>query len=329
MDNLTHSLTGLALARAGLKKYSPHGTLLMIVAANLPDIDMVNWLRGPLKNFEFHRGYTHSLLCLPLVALGAVMVTALVRWKRLPWLAAWAIACIGVASHLLLDWSMSYGVRLLLPFSSRWLYLDLFSLVDWVVLGVLVVAWLGPTLGQLVSEEIGEKRKAGRGLAIFALAFFVLYGGFRALMHERVMSQLESRIYREALGGPAIRMAAIPDSVNPLAWNAVVEGEHSYRIYRLSAYTNFDPSEGILLYKPAWNRAFEQASRTEAFRYSLYFARFPYWEEAPGPRSDWRVVSLTDLRFGAPGESFFTVHALLDPAGRVEQVGFGGFKTSP
>lgn len=329
MDNLTHSLTGLALARAGLKKYSPHGTLLMIVAANLPDIDMAYWFRGPLRNFELHRGYTHSLLCLPLVALGAVGLTALLRWKRLPWLAAWAIACIGVASHLLLDWSMSYGIRLLLPFSSRWYYLDLFSLVDWVVLGVLAIAWLGPALGRLVGEEIGEKQRSGRGLAIFALAFFLVYGGFRALMRERVMSQLESRIYGEVLGGPAIRMAAMPESLNPLEWNAVVEGEHAYRVYRLYAYADFDPSEGVLLYRPAWNQAFERASKTEAFRYSLYFARFPYWEEAPGPRFNWRAVSLTDLRFGLPGESFFTVHALVDPAGRVVQAGFGQFRISP
>jgi inner membrane protein len=329
MDNLTHSLTGLALARAGLKKYSPHGTLLMVIAANLPDIDMVNWLRGPLINFELHRGYTHSLLCLPLVALGAVLLTALVRWKRLPWVAAWAIASVGVASHLLLDWSMSYGIRLLLPFSSRWYYLDLFSLVDWVVLAVLAIAWLGPVLGRLVSEEIGEKQRGGRGLAIFALAFFLLYGGFRALMHARVMSELESRLYDAALGGPATQMAAIPESVNPLAWNGIVEGEHAYRLYSLHAYADFDPSQGGLLYKPNWNQAFIEAGKTETFRYVMYFSRFPYWQEAPGPRPNWRVVTLTDLRFGAPGESFLTVHALLDPAGHVDEAGFGRFRIYP
>jgi inner membrane protein len=329
MDNLTHSLTGLALARAGLKKYSPHGTLLMIVAANLSDIDMVNWLQGPLRNFELHRGYTHSVLCLPLVALGAVVVTALLRWTRLPWLAAWAIACVGVASHLLLDWSMSYGVRLLLPFSSRWYYLDLFSLVDWVVLGVLALAWLGPALGRLVSEEIGEKPKAGRGMAIFALTFFVLYGGFRALMHARAMAQLESRTHSEAFGGSVTRMAALPESVNPLAWNAIVESEHAYRLFHSYTWANLDPSEDTLVYKPAWNQTFKQVSGTEAFRYTLYFARFPFWQESPGPKVGWSLVSLTDLRFGAPGESFLMVHALVDPAGRVEQTWFGGFKPSP
>jgi hypothetical protein len=193
----------------------------------------------------------------------------------------------------------------------------------------LAIAWLAPALGRLVSEEIGEKQKGGRGLAIFALAFFLLYGGFRALMHGRAMSQLESRIFTEALGGQATRMAAMPESLNPLEWNAVVEGEHAYRMYRLFTYADFDPLQGTLLYKPAWNRAFEQAGETEAFRYSLYFARFPYWEQTPGPNVDWHVVTLTDLRFGAPGESFFTVHALLDPKGRVEQVGFGRFRNSP
>lgn len=322
MDNLTHSLTGLALARAGLRKYSPHGTLLMILAANLPDIDMLSWLDGPLKTLEIHRGYTHSLLCLPAVAIAAVLITALVRRKRLPWAAAWGIACIGVASHLLLDWSMSYGIRLLLPFSSRWYALDLFSLTDWIVLGVLMIAWLGPELGRLVSDEIGSKHRGGRGLAIAALVFFCGYGGFRALMHRRAMAQLQSRVYDDVLEGRATNMGAFADSVNPLVWHAVVEGRHAYRMYDLGVMSNFDPMGGTLLYKANWTPLLERLSKTETFRYSLYFARFPYWQEAPGADNT-RTISLTDLRFGAPGESFFHFSAEVDPAGRLEQITFG------
>jgi inner membrane protein len=324
MDNLTHSLTGLALARAGLNRF-PHATLLAIIAANIPDVDMASWIQGRFQALEIHRGYAHSLICLPLMALLAVGITAAISRRRLPWLLAWMIACIGVASHLLLDWCTSYGTRLLLPFSSRWFYLDIFSLVDWIVLAVLILAWAGPFLSGLVSSEIGGRRSSGKGLAIFALLLFVFYAGFRGLMHSRVMSQLESRIYDDVLGGAAVRMAALPRALSPFAWNAIVEGEHAYRLYQLSAFGMFDPGEGNVLYKGNWNPDFATASRTPAFRYCLYFSRFPYWQEAPGSGpEEINVVTLTDLRFGAPGESFIAVHARIDHRGEVESTSFAG-----
>jgi|SRR6185312_11504286 len=323
MDNLTHSLTGLALARTGLQKYSPHGTLLLIVAANLPDADGVSWFWGPLKYLEIHRGYAHSLVGLPLVALLAVLITAAIRRTRLPWLAAWAIACVGVASHLLLDWTMSYGIRLLLPFSSAWYRLDLFGLVDWVVLAVLLLAWLGPWLGKLVSNEIGSRPGRGRGLAIFALAFFAAYGGFRALMHARIMEQLQSRVYVDLLGGPANRIAAFPETANPFAWNAVVEGDHAYRMYHLHSFGNFNPDDGMLLYKANWTPLLERVSQTKTFRYCSYFTLFQYWQAHPAAGGA-TAVTLTDLRFGTPGDGFFRVTALVNAAGQVESITFGG-----
>ncbi len=322
MDNLTHSLTGLALSRAGLNRFCPHSGFLLILAANVPDIDMVSLFEGPLRNLEIHRGYTHSLLCLPLMALIPVAITAAATRRRLPWLAAWLISCIAVASHLLLDWSMSYGIRLLLPFSSRWFHLDIFSLVDWILLAVLVLAWTGPLLGRLVSEEIGDHKTGGRGLAIFALLFLLFYGGFRAVMHQRVIAALESRIYNDFLHGPVKHMAAFPQSMNPLAWSAIVAGENADLRYDVLAYADFDPATGELFYQAPWNAMLQKVSKTEAFRYYLYFMRFPYWEVKPGLDGTEAII-LTDLRFGRPGESFLVVRALVNANGEIKVVGFG------
>ena len=323
MDNLTHTLTGLALARAGLNKF-PRATLLAMIAANIPDIDMVSWFEGRIRTLEIHRGYTHSLIGLPVMALVAVGLTAVISRRRLPWLLAWLFACICVGSHLLLDLFTSYGIRLLLPFSSQWFYLDIFSLVDWIVLTVLSIACAGPFLSGLVSSEMGDRRSSGKGLAIFALVFFACYAGFRGLMHGRVMAELQSRIYDDALGGEAQRMAALPTSLNPLIWNAVVEGEHAYRLYRLSAFGFFDPMEGTLLYKGTWKADFAAASRNPVFQYCLYFSRFPYWQSTPvAGRPGAETVRLTDLRYGAPGESFVSVHAVVDEKGKVEAASVG------
>ena len=41
MDNLTHTLTGVLLARAGLNRLTPRAMLIVIIAANVPDFDVV------------------------------------------------------------------------------------------------------------------------------------------------------------------------------------------------------------------------------------------------------------------------------------------------
>ncbi len=55
MDNLTHSLVGLFLARAGLNRLAPDATAAMILAANLPDADIVAGVGGAPAYLEWHR----------------------------------------------------------------------------------------------------------------------------------------------------------------------------------------------------------------------------------------------------------------------------------
>ena len=119
MDNLTHSLTGLMLARAGLGKTSERGgTLMLVLAANAPDLDGLALFRNGFAYMQYHRGYLHSLACSPLMALLPLLLTRWIRgtsigWKT--WLACW----IGVLSHLAMDFTNVYGIRLLLPFSAK------------------------------------------------------------------------------------------------------------------------------------------------------------------------------------------------------------------
>src|SRR5580704_4605075 len=221
MDNLTHSLTGLMLSQAGLKRFYPRATLVLVIAANIPDIDVVTIVRGPLYYFEQHRGITHSIAAAPVMALLCVLVTCAIGRTMRGWVAAWGLAMIGVASHLLLDWTNVYGIRLLFPFSSQWFHLDLINLFDLLVWVVLLLAWLGPLVGKLVSGEIGAQAGTGRGMAIFALSFFLIYDFGRFLSHQRAIEILDSRVYR---GGPPLRVAAFPTAgVSPLDWQGWIE----------------------------------------------------------------------------------------------------------
>ncbi|HEX8148694.1 MAG TPA: metal-dependent hydrolase [Pyrinomonadaceae bacterium] len=147
MDNLTHSLVGLAAAKAGLERQSPYATFVCVAAANLPDIDIVARAGGPAFYLQHHRGVTHSIVgtlalavALPLLFYAAERVRARARGQdsraRLKGLLVCSLLLS--ASHPLLDWTNSYGVRPFLPWDGRWIYGDLLFIIDpwvWLVLG--------------------------------------------------------------------------------------------------------------------------------------------------------------------------------------------------
>ena len=68
MDNLTHTMTGVVLSRAGLHRVAPRATLTLLLAVNAPDIDTLPFWGRPLSYLRYHRGYTHALVGLPVVA---------------------------------------------------------------------------------------------------------------------------------------------------------------------------------------------------------------------------------------------------------------------
>lgn len=148
MDNLTHSLVGLAAAKTGLERLSPGATTLCVIAANAPDADIVVLAFADRWSFlQHHRGITHALvgtivlsLLLPLFFyLGDLLISRLKRSARKVNFGGLLLASVIVsATHPILDWTNNYGIRFLLPWNSRWFYGDLVFIVDpviWVLLG--------------------------------------------------------------------------------------------------------------------------------------------------------------------------------------------------
>src|ERR1700754_595894 len=77
MEPVTHMLTGAVLARAGFNRRAAYATLVMTIAAELPDIDYIYRIGGPLVYFQHHRGWTHSVWG---IVLQAVLLTYAVYW---------------------------------------------------------------------------------------------------------------------------------------------------------------------------------------------------------------------------------------------------------
>jgi inner membrane protein len=147
MDNLAHTLVGLAVAKAGLERASPYATAVCVVAANAPDADIVAALKGRWFYLQHHRGITHSVvgtlalaLLIPLIFYAAEKLIMRLRGKspRIRLRGLLLASVVASATHPLLDWTNSYGVRPFLPWSGKWYYGDLVFIIDpwlWLALG--------------------------------------------------------------------------------------------------------------------------------------------------------------------------------------------------
>jgi len=314
MENLTHLMAGLLMSRAGLNRLAPRATLGLLLATNAPDLDILAAGWGSLAYLRHHRGLTHGVVGVPLLAALVALVMWLTRPRRpspslpFPWWRAYLVALAGVASHPLMDLTNVYGVRPWEPFASTWYSWDIEPLVDvWLTAGLLACL-AGPALGRLISGEIGARPGTGRAGAVAGLVFLAAWAGGRALLHHRAVAMLEAHLYgaipagtvdaegrQPSLGEPPRRVAGFPNPINPFRWRGLVETEGFYQILEVDALGSVDPTRGSIYYKPEPSPALEAALRAPSAVRFAAFARYPH--VAVEPRDDGFRVVISDFRF--------------------------------
>jgi inner membrane protein len=148
MDNVTHSLIGIAAAEALATTRHPSARVKFWVASavanNLPDLDVLYARFGDrLFSMLQHRGYTHTLLLSPVQSLLWLLVLRW-WWRRndVPWRSVAALCFLGPFLHIFADAWNSYGVHPFWPLDNRWYYGDLvFILEPWIWVAILPIIW--------------------------------------------------------------------------------------------------------------------------------------------------------------------------------------------
>lgn len=309
MDPVTHFLTGACLGRAGLNRKTALATLTLTLAAEAPDLDVFGSIRGSAFGFAHHRGFTHSFMGVPLDALAVVSFVYLI-WRirgrklkdpKLPprWGLLFLYACIAGLSHILLDFTNSYGVRPFWPFSEKWYSWDIVFILEPLIWALLIFGLVLPAFFGLIDKEIGARRRGPRGqvAATLALVGIVFLWGLRDYEHRRAISALESRTYD---GADPLRASAYPKYIDPFHWDGVVETSAFYALAPVNSLTPEVDPEGRLeiRYKP------EETPITLAAKNSYVGRRFLDWAQYPiaetetlqPPQQGW-IVLLEDLRY--------------------------------
>jgi inner membrane protein len=222
LDTLSHMLLGAALGNAALGRRVGNKAMLWGAAvAVVPDVDVaIGRFMSDLGELTFHRGPTHSLLFIavlaPLIglALGRVHRRDGVGWQ--PWA---ALSALVLLSHVLLDAFTSYGVQLFLPFDDTALALASVSVIDPVFTLPLLLAVPAMFL-------LGRDRRLRYRIGGGAMALSVAYLGFTVSNKLHVQSVFEQALLAQEL--EAERMFVKPTLFNNVLWRAVVETPEAY-----------------------------------------------------------------------------------------------------
>lgn len=285
MDNFTHTLTGVLLGRAGLKRLTGRATAALVIASNLPDIDSFIAPLWGEPSIEAHRGFTHGIG--GMVVLPFFTAAMILLWERLRpgkiqvrLLPLLFVAFVGSLVHSLFDWLTSYGTRLFEPFSHQWFYGDAWFIVDpWIWIALIVgieLSWRAERLGRNWHKP-----------AIGVLGGICVYAAFNLGITGRVESAARQQL---APVNPTM-VVANPEPL--LFWRREIQwrnGEiHGSGTYDLIRGLRFDPEVvADNLNDPRLASALRSNAQIRAF---LFWSRMPVVVERGGKA--W----LTDQRF--------------------------------
>jgi inner membrane protein len=312
-------LTGACMGRSGFNRKTALAAVTMVLAAEAADLDVLWEVRGSIAGLQHHRGITHSFVGVPFMAaavLGLVFLLHHYRSRKraaaasqpspkLPvrWGYLYFCAVLAALSHLLLDYTTAYGIRLFEPFNYRWYSWDIVYIVDPLIWIVLIAGLAIPALFSLINQEIGGRSKGpqGRGGAIAALVCLVLIWGYRDYQHRRAVTAMNSFLYHQA---EPTRLAAYPYMINPFRWHGVVETTDFFATVPVNSLApDVESQNGQLYYKPPETAVSRAAKSSYLGRVYLDWAVFPYVAERKLEGGAGYLVEFQDLRYAYPSVS--------------------------
>jgi inner membrane protein len=262
MDNVTHSLVGLAFGEAVALQTRKKRVPIWIASAlanNLPDLDVAltsTLFRGDKAGYLLHhRGHSHTFLLAPLLS-GFLLGILWLFWrnkKDIPWKPVIFVSLLGIPLHIFADFWNSYGVHPFWPFYNEWVYGDLVFIVEpwiWALLipplffrasskwGKLILLSFVPLILTIAWVHSAVNWQAA---ALLTAAFVLSFLGQKALPGPRArigvgiaglaavlvsLGVISHRVKSSVAsnGNAEEEIAATPFPANPLCWNVISAG---------------------------------------------------------------------------------------------------------
>ncbi len=295
MDNVCHTLVGAACAEAGLARRTRFGAATLMIAANLPDVDVLVFATE-LPAVAFRRGWTHGILAQALlpVVFTALVVAADRIWRPRggapPLRAGWTLLLgyVGVLSHVALDLLNSYGLRVFAPFDWRWWYGDVLFIIDpwlWLILGGGI--WIARRRGPVAAWHV------------LALAFVYILS---MTINARVARAIVLDEWRRTRGGEPTSLMVGPLPATPFRRQIIVDSGIGYETGTFQWIPTRVAFDADVVPKHDTDPRVAVAREAPHIRGFLVWSRFPFWTVESAP--DGTRVTVSDLRFAGRGSPF-------------------------
>ncbi len=332
MDTLTHALVGAALSDGVFRKRLGRvATPFALVAASLPDVDIVTYFINAESAWAYHRGYTHSiapqLLAAPI--LGYVGYRLAGRMGSCLQWALLALFCL--VSHTLGDLATSWGTMPLLPFSNIRVSWDLLPIIDIFLTGVTGASFVvnrvlrrekvdtfDNPMAFPVVHRYPKRRHVAMWWARVSLVVVCLYLLVAVQQHAQTV-----RVAREQLnanGVDAVEVRAFPILFNYIAW-VIAARDAEGAVYNAESSSYAPQAMHFIRFPAARGAEVDKALSTADGRMFVWYSQGMFVaEEDPEPGVS---VRLSDRRFFAlssPKRSRFIMDFAKTPSGDMERV---------
>ncbi len=195
------------------------------ILGTLPDLDILIPLDGPVEDFVYHRGFSHSLFLLALVApLFAWLITRIHPDSRDRYRQWWLLVFLVLEIGVLLDLLTIYGTQILWPFDT--------TPLAWPVLFIIDPLFTLPiVVGVSAAWFMNTKRPLGHRLNAAGLIIAMFYLGWAFGAREFVNHSVRQQL--AAQGVRCEQLVSTPSPFNTLLWRFVgINGDRYFETYR-------------------------------------------------------------------------------------------------
>ena len=221
MDSLTQLTLGAAVGEAVLgRRVGYRAAAWGAVLGTLPDLDVFVPMGDAVRDFTYHRSFSHSLFVLALLTPLIVWLILKIHPYTREYRRQWAVLVYGVfATHVLLDAFTVYGTQIFWPVVT--------TPQSWSVIFIIDPVYTVPLLlGVLCALVLSRERAWGHRLNMAGLAFSTLYLAWAVGAKLYVTEHVTASLARQ--GVTYERLLTTPAPFNTVLWRVVLRRDGEY-----------------------------------------------------------------------------------------------------
>ncbi len=237
MDSLTQLTFGAACGEAVLgKKVGRKALVWGAVLGTLPDLDVFIPLGGPVNDFVYHRGFSHSLILLALLSPVIAWLISIIHPATKRYYRGWVLlAFVVLEASVLLDLLTIYGTQIFWPFDKTPMALPVLFIID-------PLFTLPVLLGVLAALVLKRKSPLGHRFNTIGLFISLAYLAWAFGAGEFVERKVREKLARQEVSYS--QFIASPAPFTTLLWRVVgIDKDRYFETY----FSLFDRNTPLLV----------------------------------------------------------------------------------